>query len=127
MSGYERSDANIRRLVFSIAGLFVLLAAVLVAMGLMFAYLARQEKPGPARSPVAQGRELPPQPRLETTPYGDLTMMRAAEDAKLSSYGWVDRQAGVVRIPIDRAIELTLERGLPYRGQAEEKKLERKK
>jgi hypothetical protein len=39
--------------------------------------------------------------------------LRAQEDAILTSYAWVDKKAGVARIPIDRAIEIVTERGLP--------------
>jgi hypothetical protein len=46
--------------------------------------------------------------------------MVTEQEAILNSYGWVDKEAGVVRIPIERAIELTLERGLPPQGQGEE-------
>jgi hypothetical protein len=115
MSGYERTDANIRSLVVSIAGLFLLLAVSLAAMGWMFSYLAKHDKPGPPRSPVAKERELPPAPRLQTAAGGNLTEVRAVEAEILSSYGWVDKKANVVRIPIDRAIDLAAERGLPYR------------
>jgi hypothetical protein len=38
----------------------------------------------------------------------------------LEGYGWVDREAGVVRVPIERAMELLLERGLPTRPEAEQ-------
>lgn len=117
MSGYERSDANVRSLAVSIAGLFVLLVVALLAMGWMFSYLASRDTPGPPKSPVAKERELPPAPRLQTVPGGNLEEVRAAEARILNSYGWVDRNANVVRIPIDRAIELTAERGLPHRGQ----------
>jgi len=117
MSGYERSDANIRSLVVSVVGLFVLLAVSLLAMGWMFSYLAKHDTPGPPRSPVAKERELPPAPRLQTMPGGNLREVRAAEDEILNTYGWVDRNAKVVRIPIDRAIALTSERGLPHREQ----------
>jgi hypothetical protein len=48
-------------------------------------------------------------------PQIDLLQKRAQEDAVLNSYGWVDRANGTVRIPIERAIELTAERGLPVR------------
>jgi len=81
----------------------------------MFGYLNKQEVPGPPASPVVKDRPLPPTPRLQTAPYDDLTRMRATEEEKLNSYGWVDRRSGTVRIPIERAIELTAERGLPAR------------
>ncbi len=64
---------------------------------------------------ASQDARLPPEPRLQTNPRQDLKDMRAQEDALLHSYGWVDKNAGVVRIPIDEAIKLTLERGLPAR------------
>jgi hypothetical protein len=55
---------------------------------------------------------LPPEPRLQDHPREDLATLRAQEDADPHSYGWVDRNAGVVRIPIEQAMKLTLERGL---------------
>jgi hypothetical protein len=39
--------------------------------------------------------------------------MRAEEDASLNSYGWVDKEQGVVHIPIERAMDTVVERGLP--------------
>ena len=66
---------------------------------------------------------MPPEPRLQTNPREDLRALRAREDAVLNSYGWVDKTAGVVRIPIDEAIKLTVQRGLPVRqGSGETKK-----
>jgi hypothetical protein len=62
---------------------------------------------------------VPPEPRLQTNPRQDLADLRAKEDETLNSYGWVDRNAGVVRIPIDEAITLTLQRGLPARQQGQ--------
>jgi hypothetical protein len=62
---------------------------------------------------------VPPEPRLQEHPREDLSELRAREDEILSSYGWVDRNAGVVRIPIDAAMKLTLERGLPARAENE--------
>ena len=67
--------------------------------------------------PLAAGQEnrLPPEPRLQTNPRQDMKDLREEEDARLRSYGWVDRNAGVVRIPLDEAMKLTLQRGLPAR------------
>ena len=39
--------------------------------------------------------------------------MREEERDRLSSYGWVDRKAGIARIPVDRAIEILAKKGLP--------------
>ena len=55
---------------------------------------------------AATTRTVPPEPRLQVTPSQDLDAIRKAEIDRLSSYGWVDRKAGVVHIPIERAIDL---------------------
>lgn len=55
----------------------------------------------------------PPAPRLQVTPEKDLAALRAGEKAMLEGYAWVDRAAGRVRIPIERAMTLIAERGLP--------------
>lgn len=70
------------------------------------------------RFPMAQGlvRE-PPAPRLQTQPFKDVYLLRLGEAETLGSYGWVDKAAGVTRIPIDRAMELTLQRRLPARAE----------
>ena len=96
-----------------------------MAVGLLYGFFsARQTTLSPPPPPLleeAEEAELePPQPRLQRVPGVDLEQMRTIEDSILSSYGWVDEEAGVTRIPIDRAMELTLERGLPTRSQREE-------
>jgi hypothetical protein len=51
------------------------------------------------------------------TPQQDLKAMRSEEDVLLHSYGWLDQRAGIVRIPIERAMKLLAERGLPNQSQ----------
>lgn len=58
-----------------------------------------------------------PNPRLEEDERGQLNGIRLSEDEKLDSYGYVDEKAGTVRIPIERAMELIAQRGLPVRAQ----------
>jgi hypothetical protein len=55
----------------------------------------------------------PPEPRLQNKPREDLRLLRDQEDDLLNNYRWVDRNAGIVRIPIDEAIKITARRGLP--------------
>lgn len=57
-----------------------------------------------------------PQPRLLVNEPSSLADFRKREQEALSTYGWIDQNAGVVRIPIDRAKDLIVERGLPVRG-----------
>jgi hypothetical protein len=62
--------------------------------------------------------QIPPAPRLEEHPAIEIQQLRAQEDHILSTYGWTDKKTGVVRIPIDRAMELQLQRGFPTRKEA---------
>jgi hypothetical protein len=112
---HETRDLPIRPIVIFAA---VLAAAILAVAGisrLLYNGLAsHSEKAAGEASPLARPA-LPPAPRLQTNPPADLATFRAKEDRELSTYGWIDRSNGVVRIPIERAKALVLERGLPAR------------
>jgi len=115
---HETSDVNIRGILAFGAALIVAAVVIHFLVWLLFAYFTAREAPIAAREfPLAadQQNRLPPEPRLQASPRQDLADLRRNEDAILDSYGWVDRNAGVVRIPIADAIRLTLERGLPAR------------
>jgi hypothetical protein len=77
-------------------------------------YEASQQPPPPIMRTDAERK--PPLPRLQEQPSLDITQLRANENAMLSSYGWVDQQSGIARIPIADAIRVVAERGLPVRG-----------
>ena len=62
----------------------------------------------------------PPGPRLQVTPELELAAFRAREDAILGSYAWVEKDRGVVRLPIDEAIRIVAQRGLPTFPTSEE-------
>jgi len=117
--GHEERDVNAWAIGKFAIGLVVLCGLTLLLLAGLFKYFKGQEaanQPPPSEISIDTSR-LPPEPRLETTPIQDLEAMRAAEDLALSSYGWVDQKASVVRIPIDRAIDLLAQRGLPARAQ----------
>lgn len=115
---HERKDVDVPALFF-IAFLLLLLGIVIfIVVAAMMHYFKAHEPAvteGRANIPETQGEQFPP-PRLEVKPGASLAELRAAENADLNSYGWIDRNAGTVRIPIDRAMQLILERGLPDVG-----------
>ncbi|MGA2630779.1 MAG: hypothetical protein ABSG54_11255 [Terriglobia bacterium] len=113
--GYETRDVTLRPAVWAAMGLALLILAGMLASWLAFKYFVRVQKLGPPASPFENTRELPPAPRLQVTPAEALKAYQAEENTKLTSYGWVEKNAGVVRIPIERAMELSLERGFPVR------------
>jgi hypothetical protein len=65
------------------------------------------------RSAVARTAPAFPEPRLQLSPPADMAAFRAREEAELSTYGWVNKTSGIVRIPIQRAMEILAQRGLP--------------
>ncbi|HVN83331.1 MAG TPA: hypothetical protein VMW17_00660 [Candidatus Binatia bacterium] len=118
--GHEHRDVTFRPIVLSAIGLVVLTVLVFVGMRLLFnVYAAREAELSPRRNPLAisYGREFPPEPRLQTAPIQDLQKLHAWENDTLSTYGWADEKTGAVRIPIARAMELLLQRGVPTRSE----------
>jgi uncharacterized iron-regulated membrane protein len=107
---HEKRDASIRGLVIFGVALFVSLVVVLVMAARLFRHFAAVQSLGPPASPFANMRALPPQPRLQVDPRRDLQRWKDEQKAILNSYGWVERSAGTVRIPIDRAMDLLIRR-----------------
>jgi hypothetical protein len=122
--GYETVDANVRSLVWWGIGVFALLAGGVIVSAVVFHYFVTRQTLGPPASPFENVRALPPRPLLQVTPARDLREYVHQQDGILNSYGWVDQKAGVVRIPIDRAMELLLQKGLPVRGESRGKQVE---
>lgn len=107
---YEHKDVDVVSLSLIVFALLICLALIALIVGGMMHYLSRRE-------PAATARMADfPAPRLEVRPGTSLTEFRAAEDVDLTSYGWIDRDNGIVRIPIARAMQLLVERGLPDVG-----------
>src|SRR5438552_10332699 len=115
---HERTDVDVPSLFTIVFLLLLSCIAIFVVVTLMMRYFKAHEPAVAAGQPniPATRVEKFPQPRLEVKPGASLAELRAAEDADLNSYGWIDRNAGTVRIPIDRAMQLILERGLPDVG-----------
>jgi hypothetical protein len=117
---HEESDVNFWAIVGFGASLIVVAAIVNLLIYTLFGFFnAREGRKAAVDYPLAISQEnrVPPEPRLQINPRQDLADLRAHEDELLRSYGWVDKNAGIVRIPIDAAIKLTLERGLPSRQE----------
>jgi len=112
---HETSDVNVPRVLGFGAGLALSGAVISVVVWALFLYFSGQAARRGATAAGLTQQTLPPPPRLQTNPRGDLLELREAEDRVLTTYGWVDRNTGVVRIPIEQAMKLTDERGLPSR------------
>jgi hypothetical protein len=110
----EDSDIRYRGVLIGGAGL---LLGMWLATGLLYFYFAylkdHRAEVSPPLLPIAEhGAPLPPEPRLQGSPAQDLKTFRAKEDWELTHYYWLDKNKGVVAIPIEQAIEMTAQRGI---------------
>jgi hypothetical protein len=128
---FERRDIGASGIIYFFVGLAVATLIIHFLLAGLYDFLDKREKA--QQAPVnplitnvpADTRQIPfkypekafPTPRLEQDERNQLNDIRLAEEQKLSSYDWVDQKAGTVRIPIDRAMELVAQRGLPVRTQ----------
>jgi hypothetical protein len=115
---HETTDVDVRSVMFFGIGLVMLCVVSFALLVGVFKYFEAREaaKQPPLRPGInLDVRRLPPEPRLQPAPIADLQDMRSAEDKILNGYGWIDQSNGVARIPIDRAIDLLSQRGLPSR------------
>jgi hypothetical protein len=114
--GYEHSDADPRGLLRWGAWLIAVLVVVFVSMAWLFGFYGKVQSLGKPASPFENARVLPPAPRLQVEPRAELHGYCEEQAKLLDSYGWADEHNGVVRIPVDRAMDLTLQQGLPARA-----------
>jgi hypothetical protein len=111
--GHESRDIDPRRVVrIGVAIVGFLLFSMLLSWQLTRALVERRIAASPTPSPIAErlGPRQPPGPQLQTDPRADLEALRARDERILGTYGWVDRDAGIARVPIERAMTLLAER-----------------
>jgi hypothetical protein len=123
---HEESDVSVSAVAKFTVGLAVVVGLTCLVMWGMFSLFAeteqrkepppttlmREKKPEPERP-----EDLFPEPRLQRNPIQDLDAYQREKVEALNSYGWVDAEAGLVRIPIAEAKKRLLEKGLPHRQE----------
>jgi hypothetical protein len=135
--GFEHEDMGAKTVFAFLLGLVVLGVVVyFVANGVYWSLDRYSGAHQPAQNPMKQNVETDtrderpadvraniqrifPEPRLETDERTEINDFRLREEEQLNSYGWVDQPAGVVHIPIERAMQLVVARGLAARPQSE--------
>ena len=114
-------DENMRAILHFAVWMVVAAVVIYAALWGMFKYFDWQATlADPALNPLLVGEKPPatpaarfPQPRLQANAAADLVQIQAAEEEKLDTYGWVDRNAGITRMPIEQAMRLVAVRGVP--------------
>lgn len=115
---HERSDVSIRLLAWFLVGLAVSAVIIHITLAFLWRYFERAD-PTPSVSRWVGPRLLPPSPRLQTAPEVDMEVYLKNQRRWLSTYGWLDQRNGIVRVPIDRALEMIVKDGLPHRPPAD--------
>jgi hypothetical protein len=128
---YERQDLEASGIIYFLLGLAVVMLLCIFGLRGLFAVLDRREKaleppvnalvtnvPTDTRH-IAPGypESAFPNPKLEENERGQFNGILLNEEQTLNSYDWIDEKAGTVRIPIGRAMDLLVQRGLPVRPQ----------
>jgi hypothetical protein len=130
--GYERSDIGVAGVLYFLLGLAASCLLVYFVVDGLYHFLDKRSEaeqapvnPLVTNAPADTRRianDYPqsafPNPRLETDERGQLNGIRLKEEETLATYDYIDKSAGTVRIPIDRAMDLIAQRGLPTRTQA---------
>ena len=121
---HEPGDVDARALTkfgLTMSGLIVVF---LFGLWGLFEYFVRHEaaiNAPPSPAAMVNSQKQPPEPRLQPDPVRDLRQMQSDENRLLRQYAWVDPDKGVVKIPIDRAMDLVAQRGLPVWPQGKKK------
>jgi len=112
---FEAHDVDASIIGWVAIGIVVAAFLIHALVAVSYLYFNRTEFQG--SQPVTLVNEKPQQvtkvPALQVNPDADLERLRESEQQILNSYGWVDQQKGVVRIPIDEAMKKVVEKGLP--------------
>ena len=128
---FEHEDLSPKSIIYFFAGLAVFLVVIyLISFGIYHALNTVDEANKTTMSPMVAPKADPravtpadtqafPEPRLEESERTQLRTFIEDQDRKLATYNWVDKDKGVVQIPIDRAMDLIVQRGLPVRPQGE--------
>jgi hypothetical protein len=113
---HEERDISLRAVVWTVGVSVVIVLVIAAGVWWFYTYIrAQDEAKDVRRTLVAAPSPIPPDPRLQVDPALELRDFRRAQDETLNSYGWVSREEGRIRIPIQRAMDLLVERGVPVR------------
>ncbi len=117
--GYDPRDINVPGIRKAVSGFMAFSTFAVVCSVFVYVALVPWHCAGPAPAAIVPATKIPPVPnpllQTDETAKTDIRTMLRIQNGALNSYGWVDKQKGIVHIPIEKAIDLTVERGIPYK------------
>lgn len=113
---HEPKDMSVKLVMwFGLALTATLIGSHYLLEGVFGAFARWAERRDTPHPPLRADRVLPPEPRLEENSTGFLEGLRREEDRRLETYGWIDRERKILRIPIERAMDQLIRKGVPAR------------
>ncbi|HLG96180.1 MAG TPA: hypothetical protein VKX49_07710 [Bryobacteraceae bacterium] len=109
--GHETKEVSVPFVFASLSALII--GAFLVSLLVIGIFQFFKSTYHPDEAAKRSVQQVPPEPRLQVNAPEDLQSFRAREDHMLSSYAIIDQSKGTVRVPIDRAIDMLAQKGLP--------------
>lgn len=116
ISGFERRDVAARHILLALIGLFTVVALFFGVVALILYVVVPDIAAPPSSFEAAEARGGW---RLEINPADDQRRIEAAAQARLQDYAWIDRNAGRVRVPIHRAMQILAVQGWPDQDKQE--------
>jgi hypothetical protein len=113
--GFEEQDADSKSVIIGGVGILVVLLIAMAIMKIQFSWEISDQGEN-TKTPFSDQRVIPAGPLLQASEYDDQQVYKAWVKEDIESYGWVSKEDGVVKLPIDRAMEVVLANGLPVRG-----------
>jgi hypothetical protein len=109
---HQGTDVRFPAIIMATAVFVVVAAFILAGVWLLYRRVRERDRTRDVRRVFVETKPpVPPEPRLEVDPSEDFQKYLQQEKQILSSYAWTSQADGKVRIPIDRAMELVVERG----------------
>jgi len=121
--GHEPAELRARGFVIFLICLVIGAAAINALLAWAYLQMKKTREHQAVSSPLAESHPLPPGPVQEGSaahpqlPAEDLAALKTRDEMILGNYAWVDKDKGIVRVPIERGMEMLLQRGLPVRAQ----------
>jgi hypothetical protein len=111
-AGVEVRDADIPLVIWTSVGIIGTLFLCMGIAALQFNFEIAALPKDTSNVFKTTERRMPPEPRLQAFPAKDLASFKQKQQAEVSTYGWVDKNNGIARIPVDRAIEMVMSKGV---------------
>lgn len=112
--GYETSRVDLR-IPLGTGAMAVILLSLVIAIVFLFYHFVWKTTPGVPAFPYSRPPQVTPAPRLLNRPKAELRAVRVMNRDRLNSYGWINKDKGIVHIPIERAMHIIAKQGFPPR------------